>query len=68
MKKENIGIYRFKRHDESMVGIYDKSQLSKKEVEKICSSDTSSLMSIKENLKSFSERYFTSYPSFTSRT
>ena len=47
MKKENIGIYHFKRHDESMVGIYDKSQLSKKEVEKICSLYTSHRMVIK---------------------
>lgn len=46
MKKEDIGIYRFKRHDESMVGIYDKSQLNKKEVEKICSLYTSHRMVI----------------------
>ncbi len=46
MKKEDIGIYRFKRHEESMVGIYNKSQLNKKEVEKICSLYTSHRMVI----------------------
>lgn len=37
MKKENIGIYRFKNKNENMVGIYDKKDLTKDEVKKICS-------------------------------